>query len=101
MGLTRSTSAAVLHHPNVLNISSLASLKTKVKLTYLASVEAICSGYLASVVVSQDPFIAVLHHPNVLNVPSLTLVKLTYLASVVVSQDTLIEENAGLSLLWN
>ena len=46
LGLTRSTSAAVLHHPNVLNIPSLASLKTKAKLSYLASV-----------VVSQDPLI--------------------------------------------
>ena len=46
LGLTRATSVAVLHHPNVLNIPSLASLKIKAKLTYLASV-----------VVSQDPLI--------------------------------------------
>ena len=46
LGLTRSTSAAVLHHPNIINIPSLASLKIKAKLTYLASV-----------VVSQDPLI--------------------------------------------
>ena len=46
LGLTRETSDAVLYHPNVFNIPSLASLKIKAKLTYLAPV-----------VVSQDPLI--------------------------------------------
>ena len=46
VGIDKGTSAAVLYHPNVFNLPSLASFKIKAKLTYLASV-----------VVSQDPLI--------------------------------------------
>ena len=46
LGLTRSTSVAVLHHPDVLNIPFLSSYRTKAKLTYLSSV-----------IMSRDPLI--------------------------------------------
>ena len=46
LGLTRSTSVAVLHHPVILDIPFLSDYNTKVKLSYLSSV---C--------LSPDPFI--------------------------------------------
>ena len=46
LGLTRSTSVAVLHHPDVIGVPHLPQLQTKAKLTFLASV-----------VSSEDPLI--------------------------------------------
>ena len=38
LGLTRSTSIAVIHHPDILVVPHLPQLQTKAKLTYLSSV---------------------------------------------------------------
>ena len=38
LGLTRSTSVAVLHHPTILDIPFLSDFNTKAKLSYLSSV---------------------------------------------------------------
>ena len=39
LGLTRSTSVAVLHHPDVIGVPHLPQLQTKAKLTFLASID--------------------------------------------------------------
>ena len=51
LGLTRSTTVAVIHHPSVFNIPTLESCSTSAKLNYLAAVT-----------LSPDPMIAEISH---------------------------------------
>ena len=44
LGLTRSATTAIVHHPNVIDIPSISELHTKAKLTFLSAIS-----------VSQDP----------------------------------------------
>ena len=46
LGLTRSTTTAIIHHPDVIDIPSISELQTKAKLTFLSAIS-----------VSQDPMI--------------------------------------------
>ena len=46
LGLTRSTTTAIIHHPNVIDIPSILELRTKAKLVFLSSINT-----------SQDPMI--------------------------------------------
>ena len=62
LGLTRSTSVAVLHHPDVIGVPHLPQLQTKAKLTFLASV-----------VSSEDPLIQDLTNLRWLQLSSLSL----------------------------
>ena len=56
LGLTRSTTVAVIHHPSVLNIPTLESCSTSAKLNYLAAV-----------ILSPDPMIAEISHFSLSN----------------------------------
>ena len=56
LGLTHSTTVAVIHHPSVLNIPTLESCSTSVKLNYLAAVT-----------LSPDPMIAEISHFSLLS----------------------------------